>query len=123
MTAACPRPRPPGACAGGFLIAITGLPGLIAGALLIGAGVATATPDGFARLAASTPSGQLGRTMGAPEAGRELGDAGGPVLVGAFGLVSLTAGLGALAAVLLLCAALAAPRNRASPPHPPVGTA
>src|SRR5204863_6872279 len=36
------------ACAGGFLLAITGsLAGLIAGAILIGAGVATATPAGF----------------------------------------------------------------------------
>ena len=110
------------ACAGGFLLALAGLPGLIAGAILIGAGVATATPAGFARLAAATPPGQLGRTMGTAEAGRELGDAGGPVLVGAFGLVSLTAGLGALAAALLLCAALAAPRNRASPLHPPAGS-
>ena len=106
------------ACAGGFLIAITGLPGLIAGAMLIGAGVATATPVGFARLAATTPPGQLGRTMGAAEAGREIGDAGGPVLVGAFGLVSLTAGLGALAATLMVCAALVAPRHRASHPIP-----
>ena len=110
------------ACAGGFLLAITGsLAGLIAGAILIGAGVATATPAGFARLAASTPTGQLGRTMGTAEAGRELGDAGGPVLVGAFGLISLTAGLGALAAALLLCAALAAPRNRTSAPNPLAG--
>jgi len=110
------------ACAGGFVIAITGgLAGLIAGALLIGAGVATATPAGFARLAASTPAGQLGRTMGAAEAGRELGDAGGPVLVGAFGLISLTAGLGALAAALLICAGLAAPRNRTSAPRPLAG--
>ena len=109
------------ACAAGFLLAITGLPGLIAGSLLIGAGVATATPAGFARLAATTPAGQLGRTMGAAEAGRELGDAGGPVLVGAFGLISLTAGLGALAAVLLICAGLAAPRNRTSAPRPPAG--
>ncbi len=59
--------------------------------------------------------------MGAAEAGREIGDAGGPVLVGAFGLVSLTAGLSALAAALLICAGLAAPRNRASTPHPPAG--
>jgi MFS family permease len=110
------------ACAAGFLIAITGsLAGLTAGAILIGAGVATATPAGFARLAATTSSAQLGRTMGTAEAGRELGDAGGPVLVGAFGLISLTAGLGALAAVLLICAGLAAPRNHASPPHPPGG--
>ncbi len=111
------------ACAAGFLIALTGLPGLIAGAIFIGAGVATATPVGFTRLAATTPPGQLGRTLGTAEAGRELGDAGGPVLVGAFGLISLTAGLGALAATLLACAALAAPPNRASPPDPPAGTA
>ena len=104
------------ACAAGFLIAITGsLAGLIAGAILIGAGVATATPAGFARLAASTPPGQFGRTMGAAEAGRELGDAGGPVLVGAFGLISLTAERGALAAALLICAGLAAPRPPAQP--------
>jgi MFS family permease len=109
------------ACAGGFLLVLTGLPGLIAGAILIGAGVAAATPVGFARLAATTPAGQLGRTMGAAEAGRELGDAGGPVLVGAFGLISLTAGLGALAAALLICAGLAAPRNRTSAPRPLAG--
>jgi MFS transporter, DHA1 family, tetracycline resistance protein len=109
------------ACAAGFLLAITGLPGLIAGALLIGAGVATATPAGFARLAATTPPGQLGRTMGTAEAGRELGDAGGPVLVGAFGLISLTAGLGALAAALLICAGLAVPRNRTTRPDPLAG--
>jgi MFS family permease len=109
-------------CAGGFLIALTGgLAGLIAGAVFIGAGVAIATPAGFARLAASTPPGQLGRTMGAAEAGRELGDAGGPVLVGAFGLISLTAGLGALAATLMICAALVTPRNRTGPPPPPAG--
>ena len=111
-------------CAAGFLLALTGLPGLIAGAILIGAGVATATPAGFARLAATTPPGQLGRTMGTAEAGREVGDAGGPLLVGAFGLISLTTGLGALAAALLACAALAAPRNRTSLPpsaHPSAG--
>jgi len=111
------------ACAAGFLLAITGLPGLIAGSLLIGAGVATATPAGFARLAASTPNAQLGRTMGAAEAGRELGDAGGPVLVGAFGLISLTAGLGALAAALLICAGLAARGTAPARPDPwPVAT-
>jgi DHA1 family tetracycline resistance protein-like MFS transporter len=98
-----------------------GLAGLIAGAMLIGAGVATATPAGFTRLAATAPPGQLGRTMGTAEAGREIGDAGGPVLVGAFGLISLTAGLGALAAALLICAGLATPRNRASTPHPTAG--
>ncbi len=45
----------------------------------------------------------------------------GTLAVIAFGLISLTAGLGALAASLLLCAALAAPRNHASPHHPPAG--
>jgi hypothetical protein len=49
------------------------------------------------------------------------GDAGGPVLVGAFGLISPTAGLGALAAALLICAGLATPRNCASAPHPTAG--
>ncbi len=36
--------------------------------------------------------------MGAGEVGRELGDAGGPILVGAFGPIGLPAGLLALAA-------------------------
>ena len=40
------------------------------------------------------------------------------MLVGAFGLFSLTAGLGALAATLTICAALVAPRNRTSAPLP-----
>lgn len=102
------------ACAAGFLIAMAGgLAGLIAGATLIGAGVAIATPVGFARLATSTPPERLGRVMGTAEAGRETGDAGGPVLVGAFGLISLTAGLSALAAALLICAALIVPRDHA----------
>ncbi len=77
-----------------------------------------ATPLGFAALAASAPPGRLGQTMGAAEVGRELGDAGGPLLVGAVGLVSLTAGLGALATALVICAALIASPNRASPPVP-----
>jgi len=53
--------------------------------------------------------------MGTAEPGREIGDASDPVLVGAFGLISLTAGLGALAAVLLICAGPTAPRSRAHP--------
>ena len=70
------------------------------------AGIGAAIPLGFAALAAYAPPGRLGQTMG------------GPLLVGAAGLVSLTAGLGALAATLVICAALIAPRNRASPPSP-----
>jgi DHA1 family tetracycline resistance protein-like MFS transporter len=93
-------------------VAVPDVGGLAAGAILIGAGVAFATPLGFALLARSAPEGRLGRTMGAAEVGRELGDAGGPVLVGAFGLISLTAGLGSLAVVLVICAGLAVPRKK-----------
>ena len=53
--------------------------------------------------------------MGMAEAGREIGDTSGSVLVGAFGLISLTAGLGALAAVLLICADQTAPCNCGHP--------
>ena len=72
---------------GGLLIAATGLttaallpglPDLLAGELLIGVGVGTATPLGFAALAAHTEPARLGQTLGAAEVGRELGDAGGP---------------------------------------------
>lgn len=111
------------ACAAGFLVAIAapGAVGIAAAAILIGAGVAVATPLGFTLLAAGAPPGRLGATMGAAEVGRELGDAGGPVLVGAFGLVSLTAGFGALAVALLACAGLLAPHTRQTGPDPPGG--
>jgi len=105
---------------------LPGLAGLLPAALLARIGVGAVTPLGFAALAASAPPGRLGQTMGSAEVGRELGDAGGPVLVGAFGLISLTAGFGALAAALMVCAALIAPRNRKSPPIPdrnPMSTA
>jgi hypothetical protein len=108
-------------CAGGFVAAIAapGAAGIAVGAILVGTGVAVATPLGFPLLAAGAPPGRLGRTMGAAEVGRELGDAGGPVLVGAFGVVSLTAGIGALAVTLLACAGLLAPRNRRTASGPP----
>jgi MFS family permease len=101
------------ACAAGFVIAaaISSIAALAVAAVLIGAGVAVATPLGFTLLARSAPAERMGRTMGAAEVGRELGDAGGPVLVGAFSLVSLTAGLGALALALLACAGLVRPRT------------
>lgn len=108
--------------AAGFALAVAfpGPGGLAAAALLVGAGVAVVTPIGFTRLAASAPADRLGRTMGAGEVGRELGDAGGPVLVGAVGALGLGAGLAALAAVLVACAGLSAsrfdqwPRRRAA---------
>lgn len=70
-------------------------------AAAIGAGVGMATPTGFAHLADTTPPGRMGRTMGSAELGRELGDAGGPLLVGGIAtLIGLPAGLGALAALV-----------------------
>lgn len=69
-------------------------------ALLLGIGIGTATPLAFAHLADSTPPERMGRTMGNAELGREVGDAGGPLLVGAIASVaSLPLGLGVLAAV------------------------
>ncbi|MDQ0620661.1 MFS family permease [Arthrobacter globiformis] len=77
-------------------------------AAVIGAGVGAATPLGFAHLADSTPKDRMGRTMGSVELGRELGDAGGPLLVGAVATAaSLPLGLGLLA---LLVAAAGVPR-------------
>jgi MFS family permease len=88
-------------------------------AVLIGAGVGTATPLAFAHLADTTPRERMGRTMGSAELGRELGDAGGPLLVGSLAtLAGLPLGLGALA---LLLAAAAAPRlgnQHVIPPNP-----
>lgn len=86
--------------------------GLAIAALAVGAGVAVATPVGFARLAASAPPGRLGRTMGAGEVGRELGDAGGPMLVGAFSSFGLGVGLVALAAALAAIGGLTLPATR-----------
>ncbi|WP_426997495.1 MFS transporter [Pseudarthrobacter sp. N5] len=67
-------------------------------AAAIGAGIGIATPLGFAHLADTTPPERLGRTMGTAELGRELGDAGGPLLVGGIAMLGgLPLGLGALA--------------------------
>ncbi|HEY9294539.1 MAG TPA: MFS transporter [Microlunatus sp.] len=64
---------------------------LIAAVIMIGVGVGVITPIGFATLADHTEPAELGRTMGTAEIGRELGDAGGPLLVGGLAAV---AGLG-----------------------------
>lgn len=71
------------AAAGCAAVVIPGIMGLASAAVLIGIGVGVVTPIGFASLAASTPAERLGQTMGSAEVGRELGDAGGPLLVGA----------------------------------------
>lgn len=90
--------------AAGFVIAalLANVAGIAIAALLIGAGVAISTPIGFATLADAAPTGRMGQTMGAGEVGRELGDAGGPILVGAFSPAGLATGLLALAAAISL---------------------
>ncbi|MFG2371831.1 hypothetical protein ACGFY9_10175 [Streptomyces sp. NPDC048504] len=77
---------------------LPGLTGVLVGAALIGTGTGVITPLGFAALTASTPSERLGQAMGAAELVRELGDAGGPLLVAA--VATLTRGYVALAALL-----------------------
>ncbi|MEU3521128.1 MFS transporter [Streptomyces sp. NPDC006654] len=80
---------------------LPGLTGILTGAVLIGIGTGLITPLGFAALAAATPAGRLGQTMGAAELGRELGDAGGPLLVAAVATATtLTHGYAALALLL-----------------------
>jgi MFS family permease len=93
--------------------------GLIVGAVLIGAGVALITPIGFAYLAAGAPEERLGQTMGAAEVGRELGDAGGPLVVGALAaVISLTPALLGFAGLLTAAAGfLASPSSRRAPPE------
>jgi MFS family permease len=104
--------------AAGFAIAaaLPGLVGLLAAALTIGAGTGLVTPLGFAALAAATPPERLGQTMGSAEVGRELGDAGGPLLAGAIATATTVAGgLLGLAAVLASTAAIVGVGRRARP--------
>lgn len=81
---------------------------LIATAVLVGAGVGAATPVAFSHLAASTPPERMGRTMGSAELGRELGDAGGPLVAGAMATATVPGvGLGVVAALTAGAGALA----------------
>ena len=101
---------------------LPGLGGLLSAAVLIGAGTGLITPLGFAALAASTPAERLGRTMGSAELGRELGDAGGPLLVAAVATAATLAyGYAALALLLALGPAvmLAARRKTPAPARAP----
>ncbi|WP_326725977.1 MULTISPECIES: MFS transporter [unclassified Streptomyces] len=88
--------------AGGLACAmLPGLTGVLLAAALIGVGTGLITPLGFAALAAGAPQERLGQTMGAAELGRELGDAGGPLLVaGVATVATLTYGYGVLAVLL-----------------------
>ncbi|MER6246903.1 MFS transporter [Streptomyces griseorubiginosus] len=80
---------------------LPGLAGVLCAAALIGAGTGLITPLGFAALASSNPPERLGQTMGSAELGRELGDAGGPLLVAAVATATtLTYGYAALAVLL-----------------------
>lgn len=99
----------------GIVAALPGPITLFIAALLIGGGIGTATPLAFAHLADTTPHERMGRTMGSAELGRELGDAGGPLIVGSLAtLGGLPLGLGALA---LLVGTASTPRlNRTAPP-------
>lgn len=94
---------------------LPGLPGVLLGAALIGVGTGLITPLGFAALASSTPQERLGQTMGAAELGRELGDAGGPLLVAVIAsLTTLTHGYAALGILLALGPLFAGVRRRAA---------
>jgi MFS family permease len=86
---------------------LPGITGILVAAVVIGAGTGLITPLGFAYLARTSPPERLGQTMGSAELGRELGDAGGPLLVGAVAATAtLNAGLLALSGVLAVLAVL-----------------
>ncbi|GHF45376.1 MFS transporter [Streptomyces griseosporeus] len=96
------------AAAGLACATLPGLAGVLLAAALTGAGTGLITPLGFAALAAGTPPERLGQTMGAAELGRELGDAGGPLLVaGVASAATLAYGYAALAVLLALGPVLA----------------
>ena len=91
---------------------------LFAAAVAFGITVSTVTPLAFAHLAASNPDERMGRTMGNAELGRELGDAGGPLLVGGVAAAStLPVALVVLAGASALSGAVGwrGLRNQATP--------
>jgi MFS transporter, DHA1 family, tetracycline resistance protein len=111
--------------AAGFTLAalLAGPAALALAAIAVGVGTGIVTPLGFASLAAAAPPGRLGQTMGAAEVGRELGDAGGPLLVGAIAApAGLAIGLLSLAAGLLGTAARATTQRPTTPACPATRT-
>jgi len=91
------------AAAGLGCATLPGIVGVLLAAVFIGLGTGLITPLGFAALAASTARARLGQTMGAAEVGRELGDAGGPLLVaGVASVAGLSYGYAALAVILAI---------------------
>jgi MFS family permease len=110
------------AAAGCAAVLIPGVAGLVTAAVMIGVGVGLITPIGFAYLAATAPKERLGQTMGSAEVGRELGDAGGPLLVGALAAaVTLTPALLVFGVLLTATAGLLAapsgPRQQQTTPE------
>ncbi|MGZ4661066.1 MAG: MFS transporter, partial [Arthrobacter sp.] len=111
---------------GGLLLTAAGIAGvallpgpitIFCAAAAMGVGIGTATPLGFAHLADTTPTERMGRTMGTAELGRELGDAGGPLLVGAVAAAAgLPLGLGALALAVAAASLLPASGAGNTPP-------
>jgi MFS family permease len=103
--------------AGCAAVLLPGILGLVAAALLIGLGVGVITPIGFAHLASVAPADRLGQTMGSAEVGRELGDAGGPLIVGGLAAaISLTPALIVFAGLLAGTAGLLSRQPRLRPP-------
>lgn len=100
-----------------LLLAIFPMPAtLYLAALVAGSGIGITTPLGFAHIASTTPGERMGRTMGAAEIGREVGDAGGPLLVGAIATVaSVAAGLTALGVIVAIISVLCATLLRRRP--------
>lgn len=93
----------------GLLALAPSLVTIVAAAILVGVGVGGITPLGFARLATTTPPDRMGRTMGSAELGREVGDAGGPILVGIIaGAATLPLALGVMAATAAIAATIGA---------------
>ncbi|MFI6296488.1 MFS transporter [Nonomuraea sp. NPDC050790] len=101
--------------AGGLVAAmLPGLPGVLTAAALVGVGTGLITPLAFAALAAATPPERLGQTMGTAELGREMGDAGGPLLVAAVaGALALPWGFAVLAAATAVLALILIARRAA----------
>lgn len=95
------------------------LAGLLIAAVVVGLGTAVITAVAFAALAAGSPPERLGQTMGAAEIGRELGDAGGPLLVGALAAsIGLAAGFVGIAALVALVAVAITAASLSPRPHP-----
>jgi MFS transporter, DHA1 family, tetracycline resistance protein len=104
-------------CASGIAIAalLPGTASLVCSSLIVGAGTGLITPLAFAYLSRTSPPERVQQTTGAAEIGRELGDAGGPLIVGVIAAVTtLSTGLLAVTVALAALANLLAVSGRSS---------